>query len=76
MCALPAGYTLYDGIGDVILRHASMSVEENRGSSALSQRPATGKGDNKNEDGVDPRNMVGLLSVLLHVRQGLVRSLS
>ena len=53
-----------------------MSVEENenRGASDHSRCPVTRKGDSKNEDGVDPRNMVGLVSVLLRVRPSLLRS--
>ena len=54
--------TLYyhDGIDDVTLRHANMSIEDKRGSASRSRSPVTGNGDRKNEDGVDPRNMVGL----------------
>lgn len=37
-----------------------MSVEEKSRSATRSQGPTTGNGKSKNEDGVDPSNMVGL----------------
>ena len=60
MCALATLY-YHDGIDDVILRHASMSVEGEHGSATGSKRPVTGNGNRKSENDVDPRNMVGVV---------------